>query len=147
MISFISVNGPRALVNGKALAAPLTRIDGYDVVQLRKARTEESKFDWNGRNIQEVKMSGVLIYDAVDVACLSWFVEKGIKVDCSEAKISPDALRNLISSFNDLNERNIVAIPGSTISLPLMGGFTGRGLTTSAEALCKEIGFIAEVSM
>lgn len=142
MTSFISLDGNMAAINGRASGVRQTMIDGDAVVQLRRARNEENKgFDWNGREIQEVKISGVLIYDRVDVACLCWFIRQGIKVDLSGSYVSPDALPALTTSFEVLKQLNITAIPGSTIPIPFLQGFSGIARADNAKNLCESISF------
>lgn len=141
MTSFISIEGNVATINGHTSGVKQTCIDGVAVVQLQRARSEDSGFDWNGRKIQEVKISGVLVYDRVDVACLCWFVEKGIKLDLSQSFVSPDALEDLKEGFDLLKKCNVNAVTGSIIPIPIMGGFTGAGRSADARHLSESIGF------
>lgn len=145
MTSFISassINGGEIVrINGKAEEAKKTIIEGNPVVQLRRARQEESHFNWLGRRIREVEISRVLIYDDIDVNCLAWMIDNNIKVDLSRSFVSPDALDELHDMCDRFVGKNKKVESGSKITLPMLGGYSGMGRTSAAEAKCKQIGF------
>ena len=145
MSSFISSsmqNGREiATIDGTAANATKTLLEGNTVVKLSSARQEESGFNWLGRKISEVTMSRVLIYDDLDVDCLCWFIISGIKLDLSHLFVSPVALNSLNSLLDNLKERNIKVVEGSTITLPIVSGGMGYGSCVVAEMKCTSIGF------
>ncbi len=69
-----------ATIDGSAPGAVKTIFQDSGEVQLRRARTEESGFDWAAHKIVEVRLKDIIIYDDIDVSVLSWLIIKNIKV-------------------------------------------------------------------
>lgn len=128
-------------IDGSAEGVKKTTLSDGSAVQLRRARTEESGFDWFRGTIKKVVAKNVLIYDGIDIACLNWFIETKVEVDLSDAYVSHCALDNLVEMVNDLKRRKIKVIEGSSIGIPILGGFSGMGRSEEAKYACESIGF------
>lgn len=145
-MSFITVNSVTIVdsitIDGKAPNLKITHFpDGGSAVQLRRARQEESGFNWNGLNVKKVILKNVLIYDEIDVKCVAWFIASGILIDGKDAFLSPDACEIFESEMKSLIERNIKVVEGSTIHIPVMQGYSGMGSTGAVDAIARKIGF------
>jgi len=110
-------------------------------VQLRRARTEESEFNWDDFRIKSVIAKNILVYDGVDVNCLCWFISRNIKLDLSQSFISPLALDALQCGFEPLKRLGVKVVEGSSIPVPMMQGFSGIGRASAFSSACQEIGF------
>lgn len=140
---FISFEGDTVTLNGICSDAPQTRFyDDKTAVQLRKAGTKESGFNWSDERIKNVVMRGLLIFDDMDMACLNWFMERGIKIMASESKISPDAF----SLLHELVKCGSKAVEGSSITIPSISGYSGSARTDLAKAACEGLGFTVHIS-
>lgn len=143
MTSFISFDNTSVSINGKSNNVIKTKIDGEEVVQLRRAIEIQSGFNWLGRKVTEVKISDTILMDSMDIACFQWFVIQGIKVDLSRSYLSPLA----VSYFNDacewLLENEYKAPQGSSIRIPFLQRYSGIGLTDQTAENCQKIGFNA----
>lgn len=122
------------------LVIPTTFPDGK-AVQLRRARQEESGFQWCGKAITHVIVKNVLIYDRIDLACLNWFLRNGIKINYSESYVSPDCLKNFILTLKDLKILKVKAIEGSIMTIPTMQGSVDIGRMERAAKAARKIGF------
>lgn len=129
----------------------MTEIDGDHVVQLGRARQDESHFDWvafgkletpEGK-CKEVSIKKVMIIDGLDTHCLIWFIENNIKVIFSTKTIavSPDASTLLTIQLNNLVKKKITVIKGSTITVAREQGFSGYGRSMEIHDTCKQLGF------
>lgn len=141
-MAFISFNNTTVTIDGSAAGADRTKFSGGEsAVQLRRSRQEESGFDWSGRKITQVVVKNMLVYDDVDIRCLRWFIYMKMKIDMSESYLSPDCLSKLIPVLEDLKERKVTVVEGSSIQVPVLGGFSGVGRTAEIHFACKDIGF------
>lgn len=140
-MSFLIVKETKVIINGAAKEAPKSEVDGETFTQLRRARTEESQFNWNGRKIDEVEISEVSVYDEEDVKFVAWFIEMKIKMDLSKSYIAPRMIDSLANKLNDLSERKLKVIEGSKIRLPNIGGFSGFGAEAPLREAAAKIGF------
>lgn len=146
MASFITTatfaDGEVITINGSSEEPRKTTFDDGGIgVQLRRARTEESRFNWFGRTIKEVVVVNAIIYDDIDMQCMRWFIENRIKIDLSKSHVAPDALDGLEACCERLKSRKISVVKGSSIHLPMMQGYSGIARASRARACCKEIGF------
>lgn len=129
-------------IDGHAKVAQKTYFDKDDeAVQLRRARYEESNFDWFNSKISAVVAKNILIYDDVDVGCLCWLIAKNIKIDLSSSYISPDALNLIQNQFALLKQHHYHAAEGSKIAVPMLQGCSGVGRADLFASCCREIGF------
>lgn len=115
--------------------------DGERAVQLRKARTEESTFDWGDRRITAVVAKEVVIYDDIDIRCLRWFIAAEKTIDFSKAFLSPDALGMFISMCEELGEMKMKVKVGSSIHMPYPRRYTEGQLNIDANRAAEAIGF------
>ena len=147
MVQFISTNyidGAKVVtIDGATEGITKSRFDDGEAVQLRRARSEESGFNWLDGSIKKVVAKNLLIYDAIDIACLNWFIRTKIEIDFTNAYVSPDALNILQDMIAELKESGIKVVPGSSIRLPICGGYSGMGRSEGALYGCKSIGFNA----
>lgn len=134
----VVIDGARAKESEK------TKIEGDPVVQLRRARVEESGFDWDLRYVRRVDIQDVMIVDDTDINCLIWFIYKNIRINFSHLNpsVSPAAAGALTRQLNRL-EANTVK-EGSTITLPLEGGLSGYGTSMDLLAACRRVGFVVK---
>jgi hypothetical protein len=146
--SFISMSTPTpnhhiVTINGRASEAKKTRFyDGEHGVQLSRAQTSESNFDWHKKNIKEVVLDNIIVYDESDVQCLVWFIHQSIKINMSKGFVSEPALSMLIRDVTRLVNSNVRVIEGSSIRLPYIGGgFREYSTTEEAATICQQIGF------
>ncbi len=130
--TFMCVWGNTVLIDGNNIADDQrTEVEGHKIVQLRRARLEESGYNWPG-NTKEVQIKNVLILDNMDVKCLLWFIRSHIRVkfDPDQVAVSPLISADVINALNELPE-GMKAVEGSTILLPIEGGFSGIGRTAA----------------
>lgn len=145
MSMFISLNtnGNKKIItiDGSASKASKTTFDDEDAgVQLRKARTEESGFNWKLKlPIDEVIVKNVVVYDEYDIGCVAWFIENKIKIDLTNAYIFPKCMGKLITTFNDLKRSGFTVIKGSAINVQLSDEMI---LSQVVKAVAEKIGFI-----
>ncbi len=118
-----------------------TKIENRLETQLRRAKTEECGFQWNGRNIKEVIISNMIIYDRVDMACLQWFINAAIKIDLSKSYVSSEILNELNEICQMSIDVNWKVPEGSSIRIPKLTGYSGMAITDKTENLCERIGF------
>ncbi len=150
MSAFISLNTSNnqkiITIDGSGSGAKKTTFyDGEVGVQLRAAQTEESGYNWHSKlPIDEVVIKNVIVYDQYDVDCVAWFVEKNIKIDLTQAYISPKSVDKLVGKFECLKECGISVRKGSAICVQIFGGMREMALSQSAELAAKNIGFTVQ---
>jgi hypothetical protein len=115
-----------------------TVLEGHPIVQLSKARTEESGFRWADHNIKQVSLEHILVVDETDVACLAWFIDRNARINFSTDSLS---ISPLASELVQRILRNTKVIPGSTITVPREGGFSGMARSEALFYACKDAGF------
>ncbi len=96
-----------------------------DVVQLSRARQEESGYNWrSGDKIRKVIAKNIVIQDSSDLNCLEWFIEKGFKINIIKSDISTAVVTvdGLLERFYRLNLKNIKVAEGSKMSVPNLAG-------------------------
>lgn len=143
MTAFISYNSGNQTVtiDGSAQGIQKTVLEDGEAIQLRRARSEESNYDWFDKKISQVIIKKVLVYDEIDMKCLVFFIKTSIKINASEIFVAPRILNLLIGTFNNLHAWKIKVVEGSSIAIPQLNGLTGMSETTSAEAACEKLGF------
>lgn len=133
------------IVEGKNTnAEQKTKVEGDKVVQLRKARTEESGFNWSDGSVKKVTLSNVMIVDDMDINCLEWFLISKIQINFSESalSVSPFSLSRFTKRMESLTERKVKAVSGSIIIIPgSVGGYCKHGNSMDALSACEKVGF------
>ena len=141
--NFITITPQAIIIDGAAKSAiPSTFKDGGSAVQLRRARTEESGFNWDSTP-RHVILKNVLIHDGTDIHCLAWFIQERFKISFADnASTTYENLDYLVQVFESLKKRGVRVVEGSDITLPYPGGGSGRlARYTAAEIACQAIGF------
>lgn len=129
-------------IDGSAVPEKATKFsDGGKAVQLRRARQEESGFNWMTYDIKEVKAKKVIIYDYIDINCLQWFIVNDIKINFTEAFVSPDAFDDICNMCDSLKARNIKVVAGSSICIGKENGLSGMYKSESTKMKCEALGF------
>jgi|GEM_PF-2855157 len=138
-LSLLVINGEYMAPDKKTLVGSATNI-----VQLRRARQEESDFDWikePGSLVKEVQIINVMVFDATDIRFLLKLVALKVKVvfAANSLAISPEASAELTKELKILWVKNITAAPGSYITVPFeeKNGDKSTALFTQ----CQQSGF------
>ena len=117
-------DGQRTVIIDGSSSEPKRTTGMYgDVVQLSRAREEESGYNWqSGDKIRKVIAKNIVIQDSCDLNCLEWFIQKGIKINIIKSDISTDAVDDLVERFQRLNLKKIKVAEGSKLSVPQLCG-------------------------
>lgn len=119
-MSLVSIQDRKVVIDGFAENANKTSFFENSLLQLRRAKENESNFKWKGRKIEKVMAKNILIYDSVDIRCFFWLIIKGIKIDMPDSFISPNIETELIEAIELLKNRKIKVKEGSSIRVPLL---------------------------
>lgn len=141
MTSFISINNNVVTIDATFGTPEKTKYWDGTGVQLRRARIEESGFNWFNRKITEVVINKITLSDSMDIACLNWFIETNIKVDLSNSFVSPLALNEFIEMCETLKLKKIKVVDGSSIRLPHIASLARQNDCEKAVRVSQEIGF------
>lgn len=137
---FITLKGDTVIVDGKSKDAPMAKLEGCDAVQLRRARMEESGFDWNQPVIKKVILRNLLVYDGMDAKCLYWFIDKRYEID-SDAHINPELMEELTESLKSSIAYGTKVQSGSRIIVPVLQSYSGMARASNFGELFIKLGF------
>lgn len=137
-MTFISESSNTITLDGSAPDAPKTLLDGKEVVQLRRVRTPESNFEWDGRSPVQIVAKNISICDEQDLSCLYWFISEDYPIDFTGVDISVQ-VRDSLKSTLELFDKGVA--PGSKINLSLEAGSSDMGGLEELVKTAKNIGF------
>lgn len=148
MAAFISMEGNTITIDGSVAGVKQTVIEGDSVVQLRRARTEESGYAWEEtlKKTHTVVVKNILVYDATDLACLQWFMIRGCSLDMSASYISPVMLDGFKQACESMAKMGGKVPEGSKICIPQLGGMSGWGRCEGAKMAAQKVGFEAFIA-
>ena len=138
-----NVSNSQALISQDPTNQSKFIIEGAETIQLKKASTTESRFDWGKYFVEEVAIENAKIVDRMDINFFSWLINKGVKINFSEAapSVSPPILPELTSQLNYLHKKNIKVMTGSSITIPIAQGPRGFQEAKAAYFACDRLGF------
>ncbi len=142
--NFISLRTPTpgynvVAIDGSAPGVQKTLFpDGSCRPQLIRAQSNESGFSWEETAIQEVAIKHMVIYDELDVTCLTWFIRKNIKITMTDSFVDHRVFDKLINQFTHLVRSNLQVPAESWIRL---NGQKYCAYKEQARDVCEDLGF------